>query len=43
LTGYLLEWTGTYVVVFLIAGCAYLAALALVHALVPVVGRARMV
>ena len=43
LTGHLLEWTGTYVVVFLIAGCAYLAALALVHALVPVVGRARMV
>jgi ACS family hexuronate transporter-like MFS transporter len=35
LTGALLEWTGSYVPVFLIAGSAYLVALAIVHVLVP--------
>jgi ACS family hexuronate transporter-like MFS transporter len=35
LTGALLEWTGSYVPVFLIAGSAYLIALAIVHVLVP--------
>jgi ACS family hexuronate transporter-like MFS transporter len=35
LTGYILEATGSYVPVFLIAGVAYLTALAIIHALVP--------
>jgi ACS family hexuronate transporter-like MFS transporter len=35
LTGALLQWTGSYVPVFLIAGSAYLVALAIVHVLVP--------
>jgi len=35
LTGYLLEVTGTYVTVFMMAACAYLTALALVHLLSP--------
>ena len=35
LTGYILEATGTYVVVFLIAASAYLAALAVIHLLLP--------
>ena len=35
LTGYILEATGTYVVVFLIASSAYLAALAVIHLLLP--------
>lgn len=35
LTGALLQWTGSYVPVFIIAGSAYLAALAVVHLLVP--------
>jgi ACS family hexuronate transporter-like MFS transporter len=35
LTAYLLEMTGSYVPVFLIAGSAYLVALAVVHVLVP--------
>ena len=35
LTGYLLETTGSYVPVFLIAGTAYLTALLIIHLLVP--------
>jgi MFS transporter, ACS family, hexuronate transporter len=35
LTGYLLEVTGTYVTVFMMAACAYLTALVLVHLLSP--------
>jgi len=35
ITGYVLQATGSYVVVFLIAASAYLVALAIVHALVP--------
>jgi ACS family hexuronate transporter-like MFS transporter len=35
LTGYLLEVTGTYVTVFMMAACAYLTALAIVHLLSP--------
>jgi MFS transporter, ACS family, hexuronate transporter len=35
LTGAILEFTGSYVPVFLIAGSTYLIALALVHLLVP--------
>ena len=34
-TGYLLEWTGSYAPVFLLAGTAYFIALAIIHALVP--------
>ena len=34
-TGYVLQWTGSYVSVFFIAGSAYLLALAIIHALVP--------
>ncbi len=33
--GYLLEWTGSYRAIFLIAGSAYLLALGLIHLLVP--------
>jgi ACS family hexuronate transporter-like MFS transporter len=36
-TGYLLEWTGSYYPVFLIAGFAYLVALLVIHLLVPVI------
>jgi ACS family hexuronate transporter-like MFS transporter len=35
LTGYVLEATGSYVPVFIIAGVAYLSALAIIHLLVP--------
>ena len=35
LTGFLLQTTGSYVVVFVIAGTAYLAALAIVQLIVP--------
>jgi len=35
IVGYILQWTGSYLVPFLIAGSAYLVALAVVHALVP--------
>jgi ACS family hexuronate transporter-like MFS transporter len=35
LTGFILQTTGSYVPVFLIAGSAYLLALAIVHLLVP--------
>jgi ACS family hexuronate transporter-like MFS transporter len=34
-TGFLLEWTGSYVPVFVVAGSAYIGALAVIHALVP--------
>jgi ACS family hexuronate transporter-like MFS transporter len=34
-TGFLLEWTGSYVPVFVLAGSAYLAALAIIQLLVP--------
>jgi ACS family hexuronate transporter-like MFS transporter len=33
--GYLLEWTGSYLPVFIMAGCMYLVALAVFHLLVP--------
>lgn len=33
--GYALQWTGSYVVPFAIAGCAYLVAMALIQALAP--------
>jgi ACS family hexuronate transporter-like MFS transporter len=34
-TGFLLQWTGSYMPVFVLAGSAYLAALAVIHVLVP--------
>lgn len=34
-TGFLLEWTGSYVPVFMLAGSAYIVALAVIHLLVP--------
>jgi ACS family hexuronate transporter-like MFS transporter len=33
--GYVLEWTGSYLPIFIIAGSAYLTALLLIHLLVP--------
>lgn len=36
-TGYMLEWTGSYYSVFLVAGSAYLLALLVIHLLVPVI------
>jgi ACS family hexuronate transporter-like MFS transporter len=42
LTGYLLEWTGSYYPVFLIAGFAYLVALLVIHLLVPVIKPVRI-
>ena len=33
--GYLLQWTGSYLPVFIIAGSAYLIALLLIHLIVP--------
>jgi ACS family hexuronate transporter-like MFS transporter len=34
-TGHLLQWTGSYVVIFFVAGSAYLIALAIIHVLAP--------
>jgi ACS family hexuronate transporter-like MFS transporter len=42
LTGYLLQVTGSYVPVFLMASFAYLTALALIHLLVPRLEPARV-
>ena len=41
-TGFLLEFTGSYVPVFVMAGSAYLIALAVVHALAPRLEAARL-
>ena len=35
IVGHVLQWTGSYMVPFLIAGAAYLVALAIIHALTP--------
>jgi len=35
IVGYVLQWTGSYMIPFLIAGSAYLLALAMIHALTP--------
>lgn len=35
IVGYVLQWTGSYMIPFLIAGAAYLFALAIIHALAP--------
>jgi MFS transporter, ACS family, aldohexuronate transporter len=42
LTGYILEATGSYVPVFIIAGVAYLTALAIVHLLAPTLEKAKI-
>jgi ACS family hexuronate transporter-like MFS transporter len=41
-TGYILQFTGSYVVVFMLAGSSYLVALAIVHALAPTLALARI-
>jgi MFS transporter, ACS family, aldohexuronate transporter len=41
-TGFLLQWTGSYVPVFALAGSAYLAALLVIHLLVPKMEAARL-
>ncbi len=41
-TGYLLQWTGSYVPIFFVASSAYLIALAVIHALVPDLQPARL-
>jgi len=35
IVGYVLQWTGSYMIPFLIAGFAYLAAVAVIHSLSP--------
>jgi ACS family hexuronate transporter-like MFS transporter len=42
LTGYILQATGSYVPVFIIAGLAYLSALGIIHLLVPKVAPAKL-
>jgi MFS transporter, ACS family, hexuronate transporter len=42
ITGYILEWTGSYVPVFIIAGLAYLLALGIIQLLVPVIKPVRL-
>ena len=41
-TGYVLEVTGSYLPVFIIAGVTYLVALAILHALTPTLQPARL-
>jgi ACS family hexuronate transporter-like MFS transporter len=41
-TGYVLQYTGSYVVVFIIAAGAYLSALAIVHILTPTLEPVRL-
>jgi ACS family hexuronate transporter-like MFS transporter len=40
--GYILEWTGSYLPVFIIAGSAYLIALLIIHLVVPKMEPARV-
>ena len=40
--GYVLQWTGSYLPIFIIAGCAYLTAWLAVHLLVPRYAPARL-
>jgi MFS transporter, ACS family, hexuronate transporter len=42
LIGYILQTTGSYLVVFAVAGCAYLVALGIVHLLAPTLSPARL-
>jgi ACS family hexuronate transporter-like MFS transporter len=40
--GHVLQWTGSYMVPFAMAGCAYLVALAVIHLLAPRLEPARI-
>jgi ACS family hexuronate transporter-like MFS transporter len=42
IVGYVLQWTGSYMVPFLIAGFAYIVSLAIIHALAPRLERAEI-
>jgi ACS family hexuronate transporter-like MFS transporter len=42
IVGYVLQWTGSYRVPFLIAGAAYLVALSAIHLLAPKLEQARL-
>jgi MFS transporter, ACS family, hexuronate transporter len=42
IVGYVLDWTGSYVLVFMIAGSAYLVALLIFHLLAPRLEPARV-
>jgi MFS transporter, ACS family, aldohexuronate transporter len=42
IVGYVLQWTGSYKVPFLIAGLAYIVSLAIIHALAPRLDRAEI-
>jgi ACS family hexuronate transporter-like MFS transporter len=42
IVGYVLQWTGSYMVPFLIAGSAYIVALLLIHLLSPDMAPARL-
>jgi MFS transporter, ACS family, hexuronate transporter len=42
IVGYVLQWTGSYMIPFFIAGSAYLVALAVIHALAPRLEPARI-
>ncbi|HVD76249.1 MAG TPA: MFS transporter, partial [Vicinamibacteria bacterium] len=41
-TGYVLQWTGSYVAIFILAGSIYLVALGIIHLLVPTLEPARL-
>ncbi len=41
-TGYVLQWTGSYVSIFILAGSAYLVALGIIHLLAPTLAPARL-
>jgi ACS family hexuronate transporter-like MFS transporter len=41
-TGYVLQWTGSYVAIFILAGSIYLVALGIIHLLVPALEPARL-
>jgi MFS transporter, ACS family, hexuronate transporter len=42
IVGYVLQWTGSYMIPFFIAGSAYLVALAVIHILTPRMEPARI-
>jgi ACS family hexuronate transporter-like MFS transporter len=42
IVGYVLQWTGSYMVPFLIAGFAYIMSLGIIHALAPRLERAEI-
>jgi len=42
IVSYVLQWTGSYMIPFVIASCAYLVALAVIHLLAPRLEPARI-